>query len=322
MPVFTNGMGRGALPGAPPAGGRPGPRAALGEADVVVVAGTPLDFRLGFGEFGGSRAAPGQSSIWSTPRAAWRATPTWPPRRRRPAPDPRRRGGARPPPRRPGRPPAGMDRLRVAEDAGRPRTDAERGHRRRPDPPGPGLRRAARGARRRCGHHRRRRRLRLVRRDVPRRPSPGAGSTRGRTAASAPAWGTRWGPAVEPARRAGLRAARRRRGRLLADGRRLPGPAPAAGGASWSATTASGGWRSTRCGPCTATTWPPTCSRAALRQGGRRAWGARARRSNGPTTCVPALARAFELARQTCGPVCVNVALDPSIAYPRSSVLA
>ncbi|MGZ4617765.1 MAG: acetolactate synthase [Frankiaceae bacterium] len=36
----------------------------------------------------------------------------------------------------------------------------------------------------------------------------------------------------------------------------------------------------------------------------------------------PALARAFELARQTSGPVCVNVALDPSVAYPRSSVLA
>jgi acetolactate synthase-1/2/3 large subunit len=53
LPVVPNGMGRGVLPS-----GHPllVPRArgqAFGAADLVVVAGTPLDFRLGFGTFGG-----------------------------------------------------------------------------------------------------------------------------------------------------------------------------------------------------------------------------------------------------------------------------
>jgi acetolactate synthase I/II/III large subunit len=58
IPVITNGMGRGILPGEHPllvsrARGR-----ALGGADLVVVAGTPLDFRLGYGSFGGKDGAP------------------------------------------------------------------------------------------------------------------------------------------------------------------------------------------------------------------------------------------------------------------------
>ncbi len=52
VPVFTNGMGRGALPPEHPLAFSKARRAALGSADVVVVAGTPLDFRLGFGDFG------------------------------------------------------------------------------------------------------------------------------------------------------------------------------------------------------------------------------------------------------------------------------
>ncbi len=58
IPVVPNGMGRGVL-----AAGHPllVPRArgkAFGGADLVVVAGTPLDFRLGFGSFGqGAEAA-------------------------------------------------------------------------------------------------------------------------------------------------------------------------------------------------------------------------------------------------------------------------
>ncbi len=55
--VITNGMGRGVVPGGHPqlvtrARGR-----AFGEADVVVVVGTPLDFRLGYGQFGGKDGA-------------------------------------------------------------------------------------------------------------------------------------------------------------------------------------------------------------------------------------------------------------------------
>ncbi|GIG86354.1 acetolactate synthase [Plantactinospora endophytica] len=52
VPVFTNGMGRGALPPGHPLSFAKARRAALGGADVVVVVGTPLDFRLGFGDFG------------------------------------------------------------------------------------------------------------------------------------------------------------------------------------------------------------------------------------------------------------------------------
>jgi acetolactate synthase-1/2/3 large subunit len=51
IPVFTNGMGRGALPPDHPLAFAKARRPALNEADVIAVIGTPLDFRLGFGEF-------------------------------------------------------------------------------------------------------------------------------------------------------------------------------------------------------------------------------------------------------------------------------
>jgi acetolactate synthase-1/2/3 large subunit len=65
VPVFTNGMGRGALPPGHPLAFARARRAALRDADVVAVVGTPLDFRLGFGDFGGAQVihvvdAPGQ----------------------------------------------------------------------------------------------------------------------------------------------------------------------------------------------------------------------------------------------------------------------
>jgi acetolactate synthase-1/2/3 large subunit len=52
VPVFTNGMGRGALPPEHPLAFAKARRVALSGADVVCVVGTPLDFRLGFGDFG------------------------------------------------------------------------------------------------------------------------------------------------------------------------------------------------------------------------------------------------------------------------------
>ncbi|WP_433721627.1 acetolactate synthase [Actinoplanes sp. CA-051413] len=55
IPVFTNGMGRGALPPGHPLAFAKARRPALNEADVVAVIGTPLDFRLGFGEFGAAQ---------------------------------------------------------------------------------------------------------------------------------------------------------------------------------------------------------------------------------------------------------------------------
>ena len=51
-PVVTNGMGRGCVPGRHNLSISRARGAALKEADVVVVIGTPLDFRLGFGRFG------------------------------------------------------------------------------------------------------------------------------------------------------------------------------------------------------------------------------------------------------------------------------
>jgi acetolactate synthase-1/2/3 large subunit len=55
IPVFTNGMGRGSLPPSHPLAFTKARRAALKGADVVAVIGTPLDFRLNFGEFGGAQ---------------------------------------------------------------------------------------------------------------------------------------------------------------------------------------------------------------------------------------------------------------------------
>jgi len=55
VPVFANGMGRGALPPGHPLAFAKARRPALNEADVIAVIGTPLDFRLGFGEFGAAQ---------------------------------------------------------------------------------------------------------------------------------------------------------------------------------------------------------------------------------------------------------------------------
>lgn len=52
-PVITNGMGRGIIPGGHPLLVTKARGVALGGADLVVVTGTPLDFRLGYGIFGG-----------------------------------------------------------------------------------------------------------------------------------------------------------------------------------------------------------------------------------------------------------------------------
>ncbi|GLZ75795.1 hypothetical protein Afil01_06020 [Actinorhabdospora filicis] len=52
VPLYTNGMGRGALPPRHDLAFARSRRHALKNADVVAVIGTPLDFRLGFGDFG------------------------------------------------------------------------------------------------------------------------------------------------------------------------------------------------------------------------------------------------------------------------------
>ena len=53
LPAITNGMGRGVIPGGHPLLVTKARGQALNGADLVVVVGTPLDFRLGYGLFGG-----------------------------------------------------------------------------------------------------------------------------------------------------------------------------------------------------------------------------------------------------------------------------
>ena len=59
IPTLTNGMGRGVIPGGHPLLVTKARGAALSGADLVVVVGTPLDFRLGYGVFGGPDKNPG-----------------------------------------------------------------------------------------------------------------------------------------------------------------------------------------------------------------------------------------------------------------------
>lgn len=57
LPAITNGMGRGVVPGGHRLLVTKARGQALGSADLVVVVGTPLDFRLGYGVFGGKDGA-------------------------------------------------------------------------------------------------------------------------------------------------------------------------------------------------------------------------------------------------------------------------
>ncbi len=53
LPTLTNGMGRGVIPGGHALLMTKARGVALNQADLVIVVGTPLDFRLGYGIFGG-----------------------------------------------------------------------------------------------------------------------------------------------------------------------------------------------------------------------------------------------------------------------------
>ncbi|MGZ4455014.1 MAG: acetolactate synthase [Nocardioides sp.] len=63
LPAITNGMGRGVVPGGHPLLVTKARSQALGTADLVVVVGTPLDFRLGYGVFGGKDGAPAAAVV-------------------------------------------------------------------------------------------------------------------------------------------------------------------------------------------------------------------------------------------------------------------
>jgi acetolactate synthase I/II/III large subunit len=77
LPTITNGMGRGILPAGHPLLVTAARSRAFRDADLVIVAGTPLDFRLGYGVFGNARVvhladSPGQVSRHAT-LAGWAA---------------------------------------------------------------------------------------------------------------------------------------------------------------------------------------------------------------------------------------------------------
>jgi thiamine pyrophosphate-dependent acetolactate synthase large subunit-like protein len=58
LPVITNGQARGVLPAGHELLVTRARSLAFGEADLVIVVGTPLDFRLGYGEFGAKNGGP------------------------------------------------------------------------------------------------------------------------------------------------------------------------------------------------------------------------------------------------------------------------
>jgi acetolactate synthase-1/2/3 large subunit len=58
LPVVANGQGRGILPAGHELLVTRARSVAFGQADLVIVVGTPLDFRLGYGEFGGRNGSP------------------------------------------------------------------------------------------------------------------------------------------------------------------------------------------------------------------------------------------------------------------------
>ncbi|GAA3390846.1 acetolactate synthase [Cryptosporangium minutisporangium] len=75
VPVFSNGQGRGCIPADHPLAFARVRGKAFKTADVVVVVGTPLDFRLAFGTFGDAKVvhvvdAPSQKAGHVTPAAA------------------------------------------------------------------------------------------------------------------------------------------------------------------------------------------------------------------------------------------------------------
>ncbi len=58
IPVITNGMGRGVIPRGHPLLVTKARSLAYGQCDLALVIGTPLDFRLGYGSFGGKEDTP------------------------------------------------------------------------------------------------------------------------------------------------------------------------------------------------------------------------------------------------------------------------
>jgi acetolactate synthase I/II/III large subunit len=63
LPVIANGQGRGILPPGHPLLATRARSVAFAEADLVLVAGAPLDFRLGYGRFGGRNSSAAAAKV-------------------------------------------------------------------------------------------------------------------------------------------------------------------------------------------------------------------------------------------------------------------
>ena len=222
LPVITNGQGRGVLPRGHSLLVTRARSVALAEADLVIVVGVPLDFRLRYGSFGPPDAPAKVVHVADSPGGI----ATHCPLAASASGDlaafftaladacGQRPGGRH-----------GVAGAAAGDGAGgRGRGHPAAGNRGLPDPPDARLRRTAARARRRRGRHRRRRRLRLLRGPrhracVPRplaRPRPlRLPGNRPRLRDGGPP-----GPPVVADRA----DAGRRRGRPVADGRRHPRP--------------------------------------------------------------------------------------------------
>lgn len=74
LPVITNGMGRGVVPAGHSALVTKARSVAFGQCDLAVVVGTPLDFRLAYGAFGGQDGAPAATVVHLADSAQQQAT--------------------------------------------------------------------------------------------------------------------------------------------------------------------------------------------------------------------------------------------------------
>ena len=313
IPVFLNGLARGCVPADHELFFSRARSNGLKGADVALVIGVPMDFRLGFGQSFGEetelvvidRAEPLRDHPRAGGRRALRLDPG----------DPRRAALGGPRRRRHGRVGAHAARGRGREARRRARRVRRRPRPAASDAPVP---RARRGHRPRRDRDRRRRRLRLLRRARGRHlpagllAGPGAVRVPGQRAR------LRAGGQGRPPRPPGRAAARRRRLRLQRDGvRHLRAP--------WHQRRRRDG-QQRHLGAREAPDGVPLrllgrgrpAAGHALRPGRRRARRPRRARRAPRRTSSRALERAFSAGL----PALVNVLTDPDVVYPRKSNLA
>ena len=326
LPVIANGQARGVLPRGHELLVSPGQVGApCAEADLVIVAGTPLDFRRWGTGRSARRACPGPGGARG--RRAGRHRHARPAGRFgvwRPGRVLHRAGG--------GRSPGPVLEPILEAGRGGPGVGAGAG---RGDPGRAGSRRAAAGQRGRSAVHPARIYGELLkRRSTTTRWSSATAATSSRSP----------GKFIEPLRPGGwldpgpfgclgtglgyaIAARARLPGRqvvlLLGDGAAgfwlmdagHAGPARAASGHDLRQQLGTGAWSGIRCAPCTATTSPPTCSQAAVTTRWSAPSAAPASWSPRPRTSV----RRCAAPSRPASPYLVNVVTDPEAVYPRST---